>query len=85
MYGRSRRRIEERVAEIRHRLAMEEACGGTVIGGVANLPGFLELEEELLDEAAELERILAPGSPGPPHFEARVRMAKRPREVDEWL
>lgn len=64
MHGRFRRRMEERITEVRHRLAMEEACSRTAIGGAANVPGFLEMEEELLGEAAELERILAAGESG---------------------
>ena len=62
-YPRSRQRrmeaVEERLSEIRHRLVIEGACGETAASGAANVPGFLETEEELLDEAAELERVLA--------------------------
>jgi len=46
--------MDERLAEIRHRLVMEEVCGKAT-----NVAGFLEMEEELLGEAAELERMLA--------------------------
>lgn len=59
-----RRRVEdmeERLAEIRHRLIIEEACTKAATDGAINFPGFLETEEELLDEAAELERILVTG------------------------
>ena len=45
--------MEERVAEIRHRLVVETAHGGS---GCA--PEFLDREEELIDELHELERDL---------------------------
>ena len=55
--------MEQRLAEIRHRLVVERACGeavygGALVGGFASVPGSSEMEEELLDEAAELERGL---------------------------
>ena len=50
--------VEERLAEIRHQLVVEGACGEIAISGAADVPGFLEMEEELLAEAAELERVL---------------------------
>lgn len=48
-----RENMEERVAEICHRLVVERACGGS---GCA--PEFLDREEELLDELRGLERDL---------------------------
>lgn len=63
----ARLRMEERIAEIRYQLVVGEAVGSNT--GVA--PGGWDLEEELLDELAELERALlaedvepcGPGSP----------------------
>lgn len=61
--GASAEAMEERLTEIRHRLVVERACGkavygGALVGGFASVPGSSEMEEELLDEAAELERVL---------------------------
>lgn len=41
------RRLQDRIAEVRHELALRTACGG---------PDHLEREEELLDELADLEQ-----------------------------
>lgn len=45
------RRTEERIDEIRYRLAVDEAAGGKAGGALA----AWEVEEELLDELAGLE------------------------------
>lgn len=50
----ARLRVEERIAEIRYQLVVGEAVGSNT--GVA-LGGW-DLEEELLDELAQLERAL---------------------------
>lgn len=49
-----RRRAEERILEIRHRLVLDTACADS--GFVS---GSLDVEEELLDELRELEQIIA--------------------------
>lgn len=52
-------RVERRLEEVRHRLIVEKTCGETSApGGAANVPGFLEMEEELHEEAVELEWVL---------------------------
>ena len=53
----ARLRVEERIAEIRCQLAVGVAVGGKTGGA----PGVWDLEEELLDELAELERALLAG------------------------
>lgn len=55
-----RQLLEERIAEVRYRLAMEGECGGYSgsPSGSGSVPGSLENEEELVDEMAELERLL---------------------------
>lgn len=54
----TRRYTEERIAELRRELVVGEACAGTV-------PDIWEaVEEELLDELAELELFLLTGESG---------------------
>lgn len=48
------RRVEERILEIQHRLLVEASCKDS-----ACTVGSSELEEELLDELRDLERMLA--------------------------
>lgn len=61
-FRRRREAMEQRLAEVRHRLVVERACGkavygGAAVDGAASVPGLLEMEE-LLDEAAVLEQAL---------------------------
>lgn len=49
----ARRYVEERIDEARYEFAVREACGGV------GASGGLDLEEELLEELAELEYALA--------------------------
>ncbi len=49
-----RQQTEERIVEIRHRLVAEAECVE-----LGRSPGFLDVEEELLDELRELELVLA--------------------------
>lgn len=51
----ARRYVEERIDQIRYALAMCEACGGKSVGD----PRVWDMEEELLEELAELEYALA--------------------------
>lgn len=51
--GSSRRDAVERIAEIQHRLVVEEGYGE-----FGRVRGSLDLEEELLDEIRELEQAL---------------------------
>lgn len=52
-----RERLEERIVKVSCRLAGEKACQRST-NGLGSPPGSLEDEEELLDEAADLERLL---------------------------
>lgn len=60
LWGRDRARAEDRSDEILSRLIVGDAIGSKQGG----LSGGRELEEELLDELEELERVLSRGTTG---------------------
>lgn len=56
--GQDRRYVEERIIQVRCELALGESCGDKSGGA----PGAWDLEEELLEELAELEYALLIGT-----------------------
>lgn len=73
----ARRYVEERMVRVRCELALGEACGGES-GGVR------ELEEELLEELAELELSFLTGDPEPCARRARSADTETSREAAPW-